>query len=117
MFYPLKLYFRDRVVIVSCAFAVAAQFFVWWHILANIKRGPEQVFLHYNTIFGVDLAGEWWKLLFMPAVGLAILVLNSLGALLIYSRDSSLAKLLNIMTAVLHIFLLIAVVLVVRLNI
>ncbi|MDO8499627.1 MAG: hypothetical protein Q7S66_03130 [bacterium] len=116
MFYSPKLYLRDRWIFASLLLAVVSQGFSWWYIFYNIKPSPEQFFLHYNIIFGVDLAGEWWKLLYLPIAGLVVIIVNFSLSFYFYERERLLARLLSLAAALFHIFLVVATVLIVGLN-
>lgn len=117
MFYSPKLYIRDWWIFGSAAGVLISQIFIWWYIFANITPGPDQFFLHYNITFGVDLAGEWWKLLYLPLSGLIVFIANYFLSFYFYGLEKLLSRLLALTAGVFHIFLLIAAVLIVNLNI
>ncbi|MFA5174984.1 MAG: hypothetical protein WC430_00970 [Patescibacteria group bacterium] len=96
MFYPIKLYFRDLWIAAPFAGSVLSQIFIWLYLFFNIKPGAEQVFLHYNIIFGVDLVGDWWNIFYTPLFGLLILAVNFCFSFLIYRADKFLARILNL---------------------
>lgn len=93
------------------------QFFIWWYIFSNIQPSDEQIFLHYNIIFGIDLVGVWWKILYLPIIGGIMFLFNFLLSYFFYNFDRFLARLLAAWIFLIHIFLLVAVVLLVGLNI
>lgn len=116
MFYSPKVYWTDRWVVVS---AIIWLFFeVWMCIYGAIYVRPtaDQVFLHYNVVFGVDLIGSWWKMLLAPLGGLVIFLVNFLFSWFFYGEDKVLARFLTFVAAGLNLFLLIAFYLVVGLN-
>ena len=76
VFYNPKLYLRDYWVGPVFLGSVLAQIVMWWYLLVNIHPTVEQIFLHYNSVFGIDLIGNWWQIFYLPAGGLLILVIN-----------------------------------------
>lgn len=117
LFYSPKLYLRDWWITGSLLVAVFLQIFMWWYLIANIHPTSEQFFLHYNIIFGIDLLGSWWRIFYLPAGGLLLLLVNLVASWLIYGSEKLLSRVLAITTAFLHIGLLLALWLIVGLNI
>ena len=117
MFYSPKLFFKDPWIFGPLIGSVLAQLFVWWYILANIRPTAEQLFLHYNVVFGVDLIGEWWKIYYLPVAGILVILINYLSGWNFYSQDKLLARILSFFSVFFHVFLLIAIVLIVDKNI
>jgi len=117
MFYSPKLFVRDYWVGVPLIIAGVSVIFIWWYVLSRLHPGSEQIFLHYNAIFGIDLVGAWWQILYLPAAGTAIWLINFLSALWFYRADKFLARLLAVLSAVWEIFLAVAAFLIVGLNI
>jgi hypothetical protein len=48
----------------------------WLFIYFKIKPASEVIPLHYNIFYGADFAGKAYFIYFMPAIGLAILLVN-----------------------------------------
>lgn len=117
MFYSPRLYFRDWRINVPLAGSVILQAIMWWYVAARISPTSEQIFLHYNIIFGIDLVGEWWKMFYLPASGAGILLVNYLLSYFLYGSDRLLARLISFLTVFIEILLLVGIVLIVRLNI
>jgi len=117
MFYSPRLYIRDWWISGSAIGIFLSQIFIWWFIIYNIHPSPDQFFLHYNVTFGVDLAGEWWKLLYLPLSGLIVFITNYILSFYFYNAEKLLARLVALLAGVFHIFLIIATVLIVNLNV
>lgn len=117
MFYPLKLYFRHlpNLIILSLALLVNAAIWVW--LLSQIGPQSEQIFLHYNILFGVDYVGEWWRVLFLPISGLVIMLANGVIGWALFGKDKFYAHLLNAVSLFCQIFLFVAAALLVFLNV
>ena len=97
--------------------SILIQIFLWWDLIANIRPEAGQIFLHYNIIFGVDLVGDWWKLYLTPLVRVVVILLNYFFSLMFYSTDKFLSRLLSLWVFFFHIFLMIGLALLIRLNI
>jgi len=117
MFYSPRLYFKDKRIFVPIIGVFLAQIFSWWYILSNIRPSSDQFFLHYNITFGVDLAGEWWKILYLPLSGILVLLINVILSFYFYNAEKFLSGLLILLALLFNIFLVIAVFLIVNLNI
>jgi hypothetical protein len=90
---------------------------VWWYVLSYIHPTEAQIFLHYNIIFGVDLAGSWQKMYVLPGVGTLIVLCNYMVAFFFYRHDKTLARILSVLTLPVGIFLAYSIFLIVGLNI
>lgn len=115
--YSPKLYLRDWWIAAPLGAIAAIQGLMWWYVFSHIHPAAEQIFLHYNVIFGVDLVGDWWRIFYLPAGGAIIFLANYPLSFLFYRGDRFLARLLAVATAAGEAFLLLAVVLIVGLNI
>ncbi len=116
MFYSPKLYLRDFWISAPLLGSILIQIFLWWNLIANIRSDAGQIFLHYNIIFGVDLVGDWWKIYLVPLAGIAVILLNYFFSLMFYSVDKFLARLMAGWVLFFHLFLMIGLTLLVRLN-
>jgi len=117
MLYYLKLYLRDWWITTLIFLAVALQTAIWVYLIVNVGPSLDRVFLHYNIVFGVDLVGPWWNLYYLPLIGFIMLTINTAFSYFIYKTDKFLSRLLNFWSVFIHIFLLIAVLLLIRLNV
>lgn len=115
--YPIKLYLQAIPNKVSISLSFVANLGIWFWLFWHIQPQESPVFLHYNILFGVDLIGEWWKIVYIPLTGLIILILNSVIGWLIYHKDKFIAYVLNTTTVICHIFLAVSAYLIVFLNI
>ena len=116
--YSFKLYLRDWWINLPLAISLALQGLMWWYGLTRLApRRAEQVFLHYNIIFGVDWAGQWWQILYLPAAGAAVILINYGFSWLVYRTDKFYARLLSLAAALFQIGAAAALVFIVGLNI
>lgn len=116
MWYTFKMFSSDRWVIVGFILALVSQIFALGQALYYVKPGSEQVFLHYNVIFGIDLVGSSWKLYMPSLIGIGLIMVNGAIALALYQNDKIVARAIAAATALLSIFLFIGLFLIVGLN-
>ncbi len=62
---------------------------LWLFIYTQVNSRDDLIFLHYNIYFGVDLIGEWYRLYFMPLLGVVIFFINIVLSILLKKRDNS----------------------------
>ncbi|MFA6105036.1 MAG: hypothetical protein WC725_00345 [Patescibacteria group bacterium] len=116
MLYPVKLYVKDRWVSVSLAISAAFFVYILWYTFVRIKPTTDQLFLHYNIIFGIDLIGEWWKLYSLPLLSFTIVMVNFITSYVFHRTNRFLSRFLVVITAFLELLLVVAVNLIVGLN-
>jgi len=82
-----------------------------WGLIAFFIRPVDfPIVLHYNVYFGVDVIGAWWQLYFLPAIGLIILIINTvLGYLFYQKQERIIAHLLMLATFIAQISMTVAV--------
>jgi hypothetical protein len=86
-------------------------------ILFLVKIGFRQnIPLHYNVYFGINLMGDWYQLLVIPFLGLLVILINSTVATFIYLKERMLAYFLVGSTLAIQILLLLAGLAIVWLN-
>lgn len=115
--YSVKLYLRNSANIILIGLSLLVNIFVWLWLLWQIKPQDEPIFLHYNILFGVDYIDVWWKVFYLPAMGLLILLINAFLGWRLFNRDKFMAQLLNIGALLCQIFLIITAALLVFLNV
>ncbi len=115
--YPFKLYFlaKRNIILFFISFLLNTATWVW--LFTQIKPQEDYLFLHYNILFGVDYVGDWWKVVYVPATGLAIFMINMLLGWIFYGKDKFAATLLNVVSVYCQIFLFVAASLLVFLNV
>ena len=116
MLYPIKLYFKDRWIAVPFGAAGVFIILIFWFVLSKIKPATEDLFLHYNIIFGVDLIGAWWKLYLIPGAALVGGFANLAISYFLYRNNGFMARFIAFATFTLELFLLIAANLIIGLN-
>lgn len=115
--YPLKLYIKKKQNLILLSLSLLVNICAWVWLLINIHSNVDQIFLHYNILFGVDLVGSWYQVLTIPIAGLLILLLNAVLGWFLYKQDAFAAYILNAIAVFVNILLLISAALLVFLNV
>lgn len=117
MFYSPKVYWKDKWIWIPALIALVFQAAMLVYGAIYVRATTDSVFLHYNVVFGVDLIGEWWKVLHIPLSALIIFIINFGLSWWVYGQDNTLGRFLTFVAAFLSICLSIAFYLSVGLNI
>jgi len=115
--YPIKLYLKNLFNLITLILSLAINILSWLWLIFQIKPQQEDIFLHYNILFGVDYLGSWWKVFYLPIFGLLILITNNLIGWLLFGKDKFIAQILNAVNLFCQIFIFLAVALLVFLNV
>ncbi len=115
--YPIKLYVRRLPYVIMGTLFALLHAATWIWLLVNIHPQEEPIFLHYNTLFGVDLVGEWWHIVFIPITGLFLFLINSFLGWCLFAKDRLAAYVLVGVAVFCQLFLFIASCLLVFLNV
>lgn len=114
--YPIKIYLITPIISFFVIFNLFLLFLSFFWVLFQVRNSGEQVFLHYNVLFGVDRIGDYHQIfnLFFSAV--LFFIINFLFSWFFYSRDKMISYFFNIFSIVVNIFVFIASVLLVFIN-
>ncbi len=80
-------------------------------------QGTTYIPLHYNIYFGIDQFGPWYRVFTLPALGLALFLLNLVFEGIYFHQEHVLAKFFAVMTVATELILFVSVVFIVLLNI
>lgn len=89
-----RLFVRDRIVRITYFVSFLSAFLVFVALLVILPR-QENLILHYNVLFGIDLLGPWYQLLIAPAAEIGLVIINILVGLFLWRRDRVLSYLLG----------------------
>lgn len=86
-----SLIFRDRFCIALFLVSFILNGFIWYNLvtyfrLLILQRGVGSITLHYNIYFGPDYFGSFNYMYAIPAIGLAILIINAIISIYLYNR-------------------------------
>lgn len=102
-------------VVVSLVLIGGMTALILWKIMPiGLQRGI--IPLHYNVYFGVDLLGRWFGVLYLPILGVILLIANMFFARLLWSKERLLSFFFAATALLLEIVLFASVVLITLLN-
>ena len=107
---------KDKWTITPLAIGFVLNLMLWLFIYMQLDPQDDLIFLHYNIYFGVDLIGEWYRLYFMPLLGIAILCVNIVLSIFIKKRDSSIRSFIGFVSVGCQCILLWAAYLIIQQN-
>jgi hypothetical protein len=115
---------KSKLIIIPSAIALALNLFIWAVIYFKFRPlvyhlPVDQSFipLHYNIYMGVDSFGVWQKIFILPTLGFFTLIINTLLAVIIYHRKEIISYFLSFTSLVIQVFLFIATILIILINI
>ncbi len=103
-------FFRSSVVHWALIGAMIINAAMWGALAYFIRPVDFSIVLHYNAYFGVDMIGDWWQVQALPAIGVCILVANTLLGMVFYGqKERIISHLLLLATCMAQVLLAIAV--------
>lgn len=108
-----KLY--RRTTIVSGVLLILTAALPAWKILPISGDNP-YIPLHYNVYMGIDESGPWQRVFVLPAIGLALLLVNTVLQAVLHKREKVLSTFFAVTTVASEAILLVSMVLIVLLN-
>ena len=117
MHYPVRLYLKHppHAIMLTLSVVLNIVSLIW--LLVRIHPQEQNVFLHYNILFGVDELGVWWQVFYVPLTAAVILMTNTVLSWFLYQKDKLISYVLLGMTCLCEIFLFIVTALLVFLNV
>jgi hypothetical protein len=114
--YPIKIYLITPIITFFVIFNLFLIFLSFFWVLFQVRNSGEQVFLHYNVLFGVDRIGDYHQIFNLFFIAVLFFIINFLFSWFFYSRDKMISYFFNIFSIVVNIFIFIASVLLVFIN-
>lgn len=108
--------FYRRTLIASLLFLMGLIALPIWKILP-IAETQEFIPLHYNIYFGVDRFGHFYQVFVLPAIGLALFIINTIFQAVFYHREHVLSYFFAVTTLIAELSLFASMVFIVLLNI
>ena len=117
LLYKIKRFGTNKWVFFNLLFVVLVQLFMWSYLFLNYKYYDADTFLHYTVGIGVDLVGKRNQLFVIPLAGLTIALVNSVIAYSVYEKNKIASIFLEFFVSITHLYLIIATLLIVSLNV
>ncbi|MEK7159242.1 MAG: hypothetical protein AAB766_01945 [Patescibacteria group bacterium] len=115
---------KNKLILISSIVGLVLNLLIWlviyfkfYPLVYDLPEEQSFIPLHYNIYLGVDLFGKWQNIFYLPGIGLVIFLVNTISALLLYSKKEILSYFLSVSSALLQVFLLLATIFVILINI
>jgi Co/Zn/Cd efflux system component len=115
---------KNKTIVISSILGLTLNILIWliiylkfYPLVYNLPEEQSFIPLHYNIYLGIDLFGPWQNIFYLPGIGLLIFLVNTISALLLYSKKEILSYFLSISSSLLQVFLLLATIFVILINI
>lgn len=92
-------YFQSRINFWLLFLSVIANIINWLIIFIFLRPATENIILHYNVYFGVDMTGKRESAYILPSVGLLIILINSLLSYFFYKNKEKIAGYILLISA------------------
>ncbi|MDP3244544.1 MAG: hypothetical protein Q8M83_02695 [bacterium] len=112
----LRFFFKDALVLSLFILAAFLNVASWLSLMWQINAKHATFFLHYTVYFGVDWTGQWYKIFFVPLVGLLILLGNFIAAFIFYHSRKIISYLLVLAAVFAQVLVLLQSVLLILMN-
>ena len=109
-------FFQDRLIFVSLIFAAIFNIILWLMLAGKFGWSGERVPLHFNVVYGIDYLGNARQVYQIPLAGLALIIINVVLAMRIYSREKIFSYFLVFGSGVLQLILIISALTLIVLN-
>jgi len=115
---------KNKLLIIPLATATLLNLAIWlliyfkfYPVVYSLPKEQSYIPLHYNIYTGIDLFGSWQRIFIWPTIGLIILLINLILAIIIYEKKEIVSYFLSFAATLAQIFLLIATLLTILINI
>lgn len=112
----LRFFFKDAFILNFFIPALLLNIASWLSLMWQINAKHATFFLHYTVYFGVDWTGQWYKIFFVPLVGLLILLGNFTTAFIFYRSRKIISYLLVIAAVFTQVLVLLQSILLILMN-
>ena len=92
-------------------------YFKFYPAVYSLPQEQSYIPLHYNIYTGIDLFGSWQRIFIWPTIGLIILIINLVLAIVLYDKKEIISYFLSFAAVFVQVFLLIATMLTILINI
>lgn len=83
----LRAFLKQPFLVIATALAALGNGGLWVFFLLNVLPQEQNVPLHYNIYFGIDLIGPWWYRFGFPVAGAVVFFVNTIFSVLLESRE------------------------------
>lgn len=107
---------RDRLITMNLFLSVALNVVLWALLIFNFWQNDQYVVLGYNIYFGISSFGLWYKILLMPVLGIAVILLNFSLSFSLYLKEKIISYFLAFVASIFHIIIFLAALVIIYVN-
>ena len=112
----LRPYWRHKEIARILFLSALINVIMWLYLFHNRIESDYPVILHYNLFFGVDAQGSYDAVFMLPLAGMAIFLLNAWLGQFFHKIERLASYLLTVNILLIHIMLMLASYIIVRVN-
>ncbi len=106
----------QRLVTIAYSLVILVNAAMWLSIFVFLDRTQVITILHYNIYFGPDTFGNWYDLMILPGIGLAVAILDFALTSWVWKRDRYLAYVATVGAVATQLVLMVALILMILTN-
>lgn len=106
--FKIQNFWKDRFNIITLATSLLINLIIWLILFFKIQPQNQPIVLHYNIYFGIDFIDQWYKIYFIPSLGLLFILLNLIISFVVYREERLLVYFLLSASLFIQILLVIA---------
>ncbi len=112
----VTVFWKNKYFLLASALAAVLNLASWLLVFFRFNEKDINIILYYNILFGVEYQGAVRELFTIPIVGLLLFLMNLVIIRFVYHREKFIFYMMLAASAVIQIFVLIAVVAIVLVN-
>jgi hypothetical protein len=98
----LKILITNRFFGIGVLVSLCMNGALWLYLSERILPQVQQIPLHYNIYFGIDLVGPWWYLFAFPVTALGVFLVNTTGVIYFFQRERAVSYFFLLTTVAVH---------------
>lgn len=115
---PVRDFLREKTSLINIAASAVLQIMIWY-LFFSAKPAPAdmEIVLNHNIYFGITLLGPWRRLAIIPLLGLTIFLVNLLSAYFLFHKNKLAAGYLLYGASLAQVFLAVAMLVKILVNV
>ena len=97
-----RLFLKNTIIRLSLYLSIFFNYLTWVVLLSRIIPQENNIPLHSNYYFGIDLVGGWYLVFTVPLAGLLFILINFFLSYFFFSKQKQLTYLLVVATIIIQ---------------
>ena len=107
---------RDRLFLINFILSLVVNIIMWGLLLASFWMAKEYIITQYNIYFGISSLDPWYHILLLPALGLLVIIINTLLSFYFYLKQQLLSRFLFLGMTIFNLVMVAEVLLLIYIN-